>query len=74
MDSLWATTMTLVKFVTIPMASPTLLNFWLTLAKKPLKVMRIDRVLKVLAVRPGAALPAVFISLEKERCSLACQL
>lgn len=57
--------MTLVKFVTIPMASPILLNSWLTLAKKPLKVMRIDRVLKVLAVRPGAALRAVFISLEK---------
>lgn len=52
-------------FVTIPMPSHTL-NFWLTLAKKLLKVMRIDSVLNVLAVGPGAALPAVFISLEKE--------
>lgn len=41
------------------------LNFWLTLAKKLLKVMRINSALKVLAVVPGAVLLAVFISLEK---------
>lgn len=52
-----------VPFVTIPMSSHTL-NFLLTLAKKLLKVIRIDSVLKVLAVGPGVALPAV-LSLEK---------
>lgn len=65
--------MTPVSLLTIPMPSHTL-NFLLTLAKKLLKVMRIDILLKVLAVGPGAALLAVFISLERVQLSLGtCQ-
>lgn len=46
-----AITLTIVKFVTT-MPTNALLNIRLTLARKPFKVLRINMVLKLLAVQP----------------------